>query len=320
MHARDRVRLYVLEPPIHAYRRAVCDLHDTVVVAGSPRSGTTWVADSLAQVSHRALINEPLFIRRIPRARKVLGSWRPYVPRNTDDAPLTAFMTDVLTGQVGALNLQGDRLRVLPRELPRRKLVVKFVRANRMLGWLDESFQVRMIVFLLRHPCAVVSSQMEMGRAEGSAWAAKAAPSPERLHAAIGGTLPDELVSRYETAISQVRSGAGVLASTWAWDNLLPLLLEQPSRWRVLPYESMVNDPGQSMMNIAAAVGETFDDLAVRSLPSPASLGKFSANLSVEEVDEILAVVHAFGFDFYSDSPLPDMTRLRQLVGSTALA
>src|SRR5439155_17907235 len=45
--------------------------------------------------------------------------------------------------------------------LPRKRLV-KEVRGNLLLGWMHRNFPGMPIVLVLRHPCAVVSSQLKL--------------------------------------------------------------------------------------------------------------------------------------------------------------
>ena len=157
------------------------------IIAGFGRSGTTWVQDVLATANSLRAVFEPLHpdvnIDAAPHA---------HAYHNADDADpeLYSFLCKYLYDDFHSMwvdyRIRADLL--IPRaddlrswQHAKRKLrriarskdnylryrsqrrhnarITKLVRANMMLPWLQKSFDAR-IVFLIRHPVAVVMSQM----------------------------------------------------------------------------------------------------------------------------------------------------------------
>ena len=142
-------------------------MEDTIVVSGSPRSGTTWLAEIFRELPSYKLINEPLRLSTNPRAREAGFKWRTHVAPGEKRPELQSHLEDVLRGRVElgpAWHLrESNLLGKLQEYLVRRKLVVKFCRAGRMLHWMADRVPSRGIVVIIRHPCAVIASMLNMG-------------------------------------------------------------------------------------------------------------------------------------------------------------
>jgi hypothetical protein len=60
-----------------AGRLAACDPSDTIVVVGSPRSGTTWLLELLRALPGYKAINEPFWYDEVRQAHGF--AWRPHL-------------------------------------------------------------------------------------------------------------------------------------------------------------------------------------------------------------------------------------------------
>lgn len=135
-------------------------VEDTVIVSGVPRSGTTWLSEMVAEQPGYKLLSEPLFLRGPGERDKIGLEWRTYIEADETNEEVEEWLRKSLSGRIPgdyvltSQNLPGRVVEFLSSQ----KKVVKFVRASRMLGWIDSTFDVRGIILLLRHPCAVVAS------------------------------------------------------------------------------------------------------------------------------------------------------------------
>lgn len=126
-----------------------------VLVAGAPRSGTTWVAELIGSVTGSRLLFEPL--------APVAVANRPGIPAFPDrrpgdeDAILQAYMEAVLHGSRRDPLIDARPLTARP-----QGRVVKMVRCCLMIGWLAELFPDVAIVFVTRDPWSVVRSRIRM--------------------------------------------------------------------------------------------------------------------------------------------------------------
>ncbi|HYZ91745.1 MAG TPA: sulfotransferase [Actinomycetota bacterium] len=278
------------------------DIRQTIVVCGSARSGTTWLAQTLQSVPGSAVLFEPLNLRRVARARRCGFRPRTYVRPGTDWPEGELLLGDILRGRL----LTPWTVQEIRRFARVQTWIVKFIEANRMLPWLTERFPVRAPVLLVRHPCAVVASQV------AAAWTGDV-----ELHDAdLETDFPavKHVLDAVETPIEH-------RAARWAIDTLVPLSAPGPQRWTTLFYEDLVRneetlDPLFDRWNIPKplAVGahlRKISSTADRRGTGHDPLTDWTRRLATDEVRRVLDVTHALGLDFYGEDPEPDRTRLR---------
>jgi len=120
-------------------------LENTIFLAGSGRSGTTWIAELMNFDNSYRFIFEPLHINRVPLAKPF--GWRRYLRPDDDNPELLDSMKTILGGRFR--NSWTDHFNRC--WIPKKRLV-KEIRANLLLGWLHKHFPQVRIVLLLRHP------------------------------------------------------------------------------------------------------------------------------------------------------------------------
>ena len=153
---------------LRLFNRARYNISDTIVICGCPRSGTTWLAEILASIPGYGVINEPLQINWFPEAECAgFSSERTYKRADEDWPEGEWYLRSIFAGNfdrplVGSTGGKGRLLSALG-HLPNKKIIAKFVRANRLLPWMALRFPVKAFVLIIRHPCAVVASQMKSG-------------------------------------------------------------------------------------------------------------------------------------------------------------
>lgn len=275
---------------------------DALAVCGSPRSGTTWVAATLAAMPGSAILFEPLHLGEVPSAARAGFRWRSYQEPGTPWPHGEAFLRDVLRGRT----LNRWTAQEIARPTRVGTWIVKFVRANRLLPWMTTRIDMRDPLVVLRHPCAVVASQAERG------WPASPG-EPDREHP-FG-----EDVTAYVASLGTPEER---LAATWALDTLVPLRAPTPWRWTVLPFERLATDGEAALrpvfdawgLSMPQAVGERIgrwsSTTGARRPDEPSPVEAWRHRLSAGEVGRILAVTHRLGARMYGDDPTPldDMT------------
>lgn len=135
------------------------DLSNTIVLTGLPRSGTTWLGEILNTLPNSAMLFEPLHLRFVPEAAAAGFTWNNLIHPDEDKPEAVTFMRNVLSGRV--LNVWTARDLKISNCLNTEFFIVKFVRAENLLSWMAANFPIRKPLFLIRHPCAVVSSQLK---------------------------------------------------------------------------------------------------------------------------------------------------------------
>lgn len=296
---------------VHNYR-----MRETLVVAGSRRSGSTWLMELLETLPGYRTVFEPFHPNWYPKFRKLSIPYDPYVPLPDDYLPLEGYLEMVFTGRAWAAF--PFRYGNLLKRLTSSKLLVKFVRANTILPWIASTFKLRAIYFIIRHPCGTIASQLATGyysRITKEQFLNEVLKVPE---------LADnrELMKKLSGIDSQIE----LLAAIWAFENYVPLASQTSSPWYTVVYERLITDPEEELASIFGYINEGVPEGAMKRLRIPSKvtrktygkeyigtnkqLVKWREKLTERQIKSILAVVSWFGMDFYSEEPEPDYDAL----------
>lgn len=290
-------------------------------MAGSGRSGTTWLGLVLAAPRGSALLFEPLhswFARFPPDLTPPISdaSDRPYFRTNAEVPSWKRYIEHILGGSgftrrtIFAGRRPHDRPHALWRALTGKRLVVKAIRSNLMLGWLARTFDLR-IVLLVRHPCATVASQAsrQWGTKRNIVEVLLRQPELVRDH------LKDDLERLAPVVLD---TPVKRLAARWALENRIALaMVAHDDRMLPVAYENLVMYPRSELERIFAFLGRNLSKSDWRRtlsrsrkglcsvVPPTELLGRWKSRLSAQEIEDILAVVHSLGVDFYDEGSLP---------------
>ena len=287
-----------------------CDPSHTIVLAGSGRSGTTWLGNIITANLNISIIFEPFDYRHVPQAavlplfayarpRENYPQWQPFVQQ-----ALCALL------QNDWVNRQGHRWWAYKR-------LVKTIRANLMLAWIDRIFHPR-IVFMTRHPCAVILSRIKLR------WETHLDVFLEQPQ--LMADYLDPFVELIEEAKSDVQKHAVM----WCIENLIPLRQSQDhslpfgSNWLFCTYEQLYSHPQAEADRILRRLGirkTCFTQRAINRhsiVTRPGSallhgqnpLVEWQNRLSKQEIEDILKIVEAFGIELYNSNPMPNLTAL----------
>ncbi len=294
------------------------DIEDTVVVAASPRGGSTWLAELMASRPRTTILWEPLHLGNNPECREHGFGWQNYIPEGADWEEQRCYLKRVLTGCDLSTRLLTS-LELNPRALlsPGGTYVAKFVNANMILPRMVGAFSVPAI-HMIRHPCAVVSSQIKHG-----SWA-----HLEKSNL----TIPDGLFQDYphlSSVFEGIEAHEELLAFEWAVQNYVPLSHTEPLPWYLTTYECMVMEGPEEVQRISQFLGVPLEE-AINNLKTPSAtasgesidrqrerLTKWKTNLKPDQADRVLRVAHEVGITCYTDAPVPDETELPRHAGTS---
>jgi len=306
-------------------------LEDTITLSGTPRGGTTWFMELLETLPEYKSVFEPLHPDWFPELKRLGFSPSPCLPRpylhyKAEDKKLGDYLYRVFTGQVVS---RKPRFSLTPRSIYTRikakKLIVKFIRANRILPWIVENFTVRGTYFLLRHPCATIASQLETGITGYLCRNDK--PLLKEVVIKEASQIP--LIKNNEWLMNKlhaIKTQEEVLAAVWSMDNYIPLsyLNERPEAWYTVVYERLITDFEDEIERIFSYINEEVPEEVYEKfrkpsrttrdksyLGTPKQILKWKKKLSERQVKNILKVVYWFDLDFYTEDPEPDYDALK---------
>jgi len=290
-------------------------------LAGSGRSGTTWLGQVLAAPRGNALLYEPLhpglarFSSDLTPRISDPGD-RPYLRTDSEFPSWQRYIEHILGGAgftrrtMLAGRRLSDRPRAVWRALTGRRLVVKAIRSNLMVGWLARTFDLR-VVLLLRHPCATVASQAMRG------WGLR------RRMIEVLLQQPELVQDHLKDDLARIESGSVLgapltrLAARWAIESRVALAMAARDR-RIFPvaYENLLVRPRVELERIFAFLGwdpQPSDWRRVLSraetrtggIAPAARLARWKDQLPEGAAVDILGVVRSLGIDFYDEGELP---------------
>ena len=273
-----------------------------IVVAGSGRSGTTWIHNLLcSRLAYRPIF-EPL--KYVRRGR---GFERQYLRRDDEASEVYGYFGDVFSGRVFhpwiyQIGRQGLFHVPIDWRWWSKKPIVKMIRGNLLLAWLRQRFDVR-LVFVIRHPCAVVASRRRLN------WG-------DHLDRFLGQPLLlDDFLSEHVARLESATDPVERYALLWAVENLVPLEQLDPAEYHFCFFEDLHRSPQTELQKAFDFLDLELDRKVMAKVNKPSHTTRkkevsgvtrgWAAELTGGEVQTILGVAEDFGLGFYGDGPQP---------------
>ena len=272
-------------------------------MAGTARSGTTWLGDLIAsQIACRIMFE--------PFNPDLVGEYHgfnyfQYMRPVTENRQLRSFTEKVLTGKIRNRWIDHQNERILA-----EYRLIKEIRANLLLKWLHNQFPELPILFLMRHPCAVVFSRMQLG------WATDRDIQPFLSQPEL---VADHLMEHMDL-IHTARTDEEKHAIIWSVSNLVPLKQLTPGTFHFVYYEDLCVQPEIELPRIFQTLNMNYDSSLAKKVHRPSQttratsavvngndqISQWKNTLSPLQIERILKVTQAFGLDhLYNDSLLP---------------
>lgn len=133
-----------------------------ILVFSDPRGGSSWMAELLKAIPDTAIIWEPLNTQEVREFRKLGFSSRQHIPEFAQWPEAKRAMAKMLSGRI--INEWTSSHTYFQEYFEAKRLIIKICRGNRLIPWLTEQFDFDLKpVYLVRHPFAVVLSQLQHG-------------------------------------------------------------------------------------------------------------------------------------------------------------
>ncbi len=252
-----RSRLNRVAPLVQSARALPGDLRAArqapIFVVGLPRSGTTWLASTLAQADGVRYLHEPFNVTHLPAAR----AFHMQYVRATDRVPdFERYSRAAFAGRGAYHKHKGEHAaHALQRRpwWPSRSLV-KDVHTCLALDWISSHLRPR-VVIALRHPCAMAAS-----------WARLRERSPNDRHwqnadvhlqalLAQPALMADHLAP-YRDVLESAETYFEKLGAFWGASNYVMLRQQQwHPDWLVVQHEELCLDPLRAFRSLFRTLG-----------------------------------------------------------------
>lgn len=234
---------------------------NVLLLTGSGRSGTTWLAEALTASLKARLIFEP-FRPGVVAELGNLGN-RQYLRPGEPAPQFQAGIERIFEGRLRSrwTDRYNDRLVY-------RSRVIKAIRANLMIGWMLDAFPELRVLHVIRAPLATMASQMRGNWNIDKTWLTGQAD------------LMADYLGGYESLIDLADSPEKEVALKWAVENYVPVHQVRERRWpdtrfRIFSYDTLVNDRAQMIGFLEfAGVSAAQIDWATIERPSRVSRGR----------------------------------------------
>lgn len=289
------------------------NIESTVLLTGSPRSGTTWLGSIINAHPDYCMITEPF---RLNQKLKNLGfTWRTY--RNADDKWATghSHIFDVFQGKgISQYHLIDNQVSDI---LNSNAIMIKSVRLNRLLPWLVQNFRLQGQVLLVRHPCAVISSQLLHNAFE-----------PLNKIRDFDMIIIEHELPHLIPFIKQLKSEPEYRAVQWALDQYI-CFNAVDNNWLTVSYEQLVANGNAELKRISDYLNLELKPAMIDQLEQPSReaqkwsvdptqsieerLSGWKQRLDEETIDRILYVVDMFGIKGFNKDIVPDTTAFQKM-------
>jgi len=274
------------------------DHTSSVFLAGSGRSGTTWLSQIINHRRRYRYVFEPFN----PREVGPFGHFRTKQYLRPDDRRGEFLRPARLALTGGLRHPWTDRFN--GRIVARRRLI-KDIRANLLLGWINANFPGMPIILLLRHPCAVVTSRLALG------WRDNLSETMEQQE------LVEDFLLPMEVEIRAAQGGFERHLFLWCIDNYVPLKQLGPERVHLIFYENLLARPDVELRSLFTRLGEDFDErvhagmrhpspLSRKDSPGP-SLTGWRAHVNSHQLERAVEILRLFGLNhLYGEGSMPE--------------
>ncbi len=246
------------------------DVKNSILVAGSGRGGTTWLAEIINADNSFRDIFEPFNPRRVRSVKDF--NYRQYLrPMDRDPRYLRPAHL-VFSGK-----LRDDWTDQYNRRFFCTRRLVKDIRVNLMLKWIHDNFLEMPIIFLLRHPCAVAVSRLSQR------W--KSSTAIEDFLSQH--TLIEDHLKQFMPIITATRSDFEQHVLVWCIENYVPLRTLRKSDALVVFYENLCTRPETELNRIAEYLKLGRLELMMKRIKKPSSQTRKRASAIVLGEDPV---------------------------------
>jgi len=188
-------------------------------------------------------------------------------------------------------------------EMCGNRYVVKEIRANLMLGWLT-SYTGARIVFLIRHPCAVIGSRMKQPT---RGWRA------DMRDILCQFSLMTDFLEPFRKTIREAATPLERQTIMWCVENVVPISQAISRDWLLCCYEDFLSDRDEAFERVFHSLGLEPSSITEKTKRIPVSKPTHDLNmprpwhapLTEAEGEEVLRICEEFGLRIYGRQSMP---------------
>lgn len=289
--------------------------HTNIYIFGESRGGSTFLTELFLD-GHRSVLWEPLMPNVLQKYNSTfyneLGNI-PYIHPDADWKDGKDYFHNLFNGSVLMPGMFNFNLADINYHSP-NKSIIKFCRGNALLPWITNNFDV-LPIFLIRHPLAVISSQLRFGSFQGYT------VLPSVLDYQHGKFKA--LFYNHEDKITGITSVEEMFTVWWCLKNYDAVFSTQ-KKWLTVSYEYLLKYPVEERKRIEDYLKTPFSEEFDVKFKRPSSttqkgsnilegknqLATWKSHLSQHQIKIILDTLHKFGFEMFTENIQPEFSLL----------
>lgn len=277
------------------------DYRQTVFLAGTGRSGTTWLEEIINSRNDFRVMFEPFHQKKV----NLVSDWnyRQYLQCNDRGDKFLKPITSILSG-----NIRNKWIDQFNQRFYSQKRLIKDIRAQLILKWIKHNFPEIPIILLLRHPCAVANSKLKLG------W------NSHLDDFLAQDNLMDDFLNPFKKELEDAHDLFDKHIFMWCVENYIPLKQFSEGEILVVFYENLCRDPQNEIEKIMLFIGENFSLEILRNIRKPSMLSRkdsavvssaslvdtWRKNISDEQIEKASEILSIFGLQvIYDKSSFP---------------
>ena len=293
---------------------------NTVFLAGTSRSGTTWLSNIINYNNDFRYIFEPFFEKEVEISQHF--NEKQYIRPNSKNNYFLEQASLILSGRVRSE--WSDRFN--QRFISHQRLI-KSIRANLFLKWLRLQFPNLPIIFLLRHPCAVAISKVKLNWQRSiKHYLAQEELVADFLYPFLSETEESEKV--YQTTGDSFTNHI----FSWCIENYVPLKqIEQNDNIHILFYEQLCTNPELELQRLFSYMGIKYKPEILVNFQQASQLSRkdsavitgesvinsWQNHISDRQTRQAMEILDLFGLNaIYSESSMPNTNNFKNINSS----
>jgi len=275
----------------------------SIFLAGSGRSGTTWLGNIINYRNEYRYIFEPFHPERLNIYRNFKN--RQYHRPENRDKKYIKPMEAILTGKI-----RGTKIDQHNKKLICNKRLIKAIRANLLLKWSYVNFPGLKIIFLLRHPCAVANSQINLN------W------DVDLEQFLIQEKLMDDYLNPFRHEILKAKSNFEKQIFRWCIENYVPLEQFKKGELCLIFYENLCEKPYDEIDKLFSFLNKKYNKTIFTKMKNPSTMTRKNSaiisggslindwrkKITPQQIKNALDILSLFGLDeIYTEDSIPNI-------------
>tara|TARA_B100001146_G_C16195365_1_gene441374 strand:- start:2084 stop:3034 length:951 start_codon:yes stop_codon:yes gene_type:complete len=278
-----------------------------ILIFADPRGGSTWLTEIIKEITKLPLLWEPLHVRKMPSLQPLNFSYRQYINETCSESGVNFFFSRLFKGELRDSWLYSQEKNTL-KLFKSHAAIIKFCRGNLLLPYLTENFRFKKKpVYLLRHPLAVVASQLKQGgwdKVDSKVDLSKISAYPYDI--------------KNLEFLKKINTKEEVLTVQWCLHNKYVIEHSKNNKnWITITYEEMVMQPEETLARILKSwqikkdlkyinfQKKSFTSINHEEYKKEERLTKWKTQFNEQQINRMLEILNFFEINLYNTSIMP---------------